>query len=41
MKKGFDSMRLEGRPYLVNLRRFEPPWGEILNGGWILGKWRC
>jgi hypothetical protein len=30
MEKGFDNRRLEGRPSLVDLRRFEPPRGKGL-----------
>jgi hypothetical protein len=28
MEQVFDNERLEGRPSSVDLRRFEPPWGE-------------
>jgi hypothetical protein len=39
VEKGFDNMRHEGRPSSVNLRRFEPPWGESIKRRWILGGW--
>jgi hypothetical protein len=38
VEKYFDNGRLEGRPYLVDLRRFEPPRGKIFGRGWVLGR---
>jgi len=35
----FDNDRLEGRPSLVNLRRFEPPWGKNIKGRRVMGMW--
>jgi hypothetical protein len=37
VEKGFDNIRLEVRPYLVDLRRFEPPRGERFRKGRVLG----
>jgi hypothetical protein len=39
MEEGFDNGRLEGRPSLVDLRRFEPPRGKRLRRGRVLGRW--
>jgi hypothetical protein len=39
MEKGFNNGRLERRPSLVNLRRFEPPRGKRFGKGRVLGRW--
>jgi hypothetical protein len=40
MEKGFENKRFKGRPFLINLRRLEYPWGKGLMGRWVLGRWR-
>jgi hypothetical protein len=39
LKEGFDNKRLEGRPSLVYLIRFEPPKGKMIRRGRVLGRW--
>jgi hypothetical protein len=39
IEDGFDNMRLERRPSLVNLRRLEPPRGKRLGRGRVLVGW--
>jgi hypothetical protein len=39
LENGLDNRRLERRPSLVNLRRFETPQGKSINGRWILKRW--
>jgi len=39
MEKDFSNERLERMPYLVNLRRLEPPRGKRFGERRILGRW--
>jgi hypothetical protein len=39
MEKGFRNRRIERRPSLVNLRRFEPPRGKRFGERRILERW--
>jgi hypothetical protein len=39
MEKGFSNGGLERRPFLVNIRRLEPPRGKRFGERRILGRW--
>jgi hypothetical protein len=41
MEEGFDNGRLERRSSLVNLGRLEPPKGQRLGRGRVMGRWSC